>query len=122
MAYSWPGNIRELENLFERLSIVKAKGHIGVEDLPRSFYSQTKDSTNTGPSYDVPTTGIDFNTVVGEFEDRLILKALEMTGWNKNKAAHLLGLNRTTLVEKIKKKGLQKPEDLEKNLNFPLDL
>ena len=122
MAYSWPGNIRELENLFERLAIVKTNGHIRIEDLPRSFYSQSSKTNSANPSYDVPPTGIDFNTVVGEFEDRLILKALEMTAWNKNKAAHLLGLNRTTLVEKIKKKGLQKPKDFKKNSDFQLDL
>ena len=122
MTYSWPGNIRELENLFERLAIVKSNGLIEVEDLPRSFYSQSSDTKTTGPNCDVPSTGIDFNTVVSEFEDCLILKALEMTGWNKNKAAHLLGLNRTTLVEKIKKKGFQKPKEFEKNLDPQLNL
>jgi len=120
LAYSWPGNVRELENLFERLAIVKSSGLIEVDDLPRNFHSNGIESSNVGPSYDVPNTGIDFNIVVAEFEDRLILKALEMTSWNKNRAAHLLGLNRTTLVEKIKKKGLQKPESLEKNLLFDL--
>jgi DNA-binding NtrC family response regulator len=46
--------------------------------------------------------------VVSDFENELILKALEKTDWNKNKAATLLKLNRTTLVEKIKKRQLEK--------------
>jgi DNA-binding NtrC family response regulator len=49
---------------------------------------------------------LDFNTAVDNFENALIMQALERTGWNRNKAAGLLNLNRTTLVEKIKKKGL----------------
>jgi DNA-binding NtrC family response regulator len=56
--------------------------------------------------------GMDFNTAVDQYENQLILKALEKTGWNRNQAAILLRLNRTTLVEKIKKKGLKPPHDV----------
>jgi len=55
--------------------------------------------------------GIAFRDVVDRFETDLILQALEQTQWNKNKAAQLLGLNRTTLIEKIKKKGLADPSE-----------
>ncbi len=55
--------------------------------------------------------GLDFNGAVATFENQLILSALNSTGWNKNKAARLLNLNRTTLVEKIKKKGLERLEN-----------
>ncbi|OYZ11334.1 MAG: hypothetical protein B7Y39_19490 [Bdellovibrio sp. 28-41-41] len=55
----------------------------------------------------MPDNGLDFNSAVDAFENSLILKALEKTGWNRNQAAALLRLNRTTLVEKIKKKGLR---------------
>ncbi len=58
-------------------------------------------------------TGLDFNGAVATFENQLILSALESTGWNKNKAARLLNLNRTTLVEKIKKKGLERLERMD---------
>lgn len=57
--------------------------------------------------------GLDFNGTVASFENQLILSALDSTGWNKNKAARLLNLNRTTLVEKIKKKGLERLERVE---------
>ncbi len=119
LTYSWPGNIRELENLFERLAIIKSSGLIELRDLPRSLQVRNTNSNTQGPSYDIPPSGLDFNSVVGEFEEQLILKALTITKWNKNKAANLLGLNRTTLVEKIKKKNLKKPEDLEER---PLSL
>ena len=55
----------------------------------------------------LPASGLSFRNVVDDFETDLILQALEQTHWNKNKAARLLGLNRTTLLEKIKKKGLE---------------
>ncbi|MNL55606.1 Bacterial regulatory protein, Fis family [compost metagenome] len=55
---------------------------------------------------------MDFNTAVDAYENALIMKALEKTGWNRNQAAALLRLNRTTLVEKIKKKGLTPPADM----------
>ncbi|NQZ96330.1 MAG: hypothetical protein HRU01_07465, partial [Myxococcales bacterium] len=51
--------------------------------------------------------GLSLRDVTDRFETDLILKALEKTHWNKNRAAKLLGLNRTTLIEKIKKKGLE---------------
>jgi DNA-binding NtrC family response regulator len=57
---------------------------------------------------DITAEGICFNTAVSEFEKALILKSLEMTNGVKNRAAKLLHLNRTTLVEKIKKHQLQK--------------
>jgi DNA-binding NtrC family response regulator len=56
-----------------------------------------------------PNEGLDFNSVVDQFENILILMALERTGWNRNRAAQLLRLNRTTLVEKLKKKQLTPP-------------
>jgi transcriptional regulator with PAS, ATPase and Fis domain len=56
-----------------------------------------------------PEEGLDFNSIVDQFENILILQALERTGWNRNRAAGLLRLNRTTLVEKLKKKQLVPP-------------
>lgn len=104
--YSWPGNIRELENLIERLSILKGTGIIEVSDLPPKYRSTAASFAETG-AVEIPETGLDFNSAVDQFENALILKALEKTGWNKNQAALLLRLNRTTLVEKMKKKGLR---------------
>lgn len=59
--------------------------------------------------FQFPNEGLDFNSVVDQFENILILQALERTGWNRNRAAMLLRLNRTTLVEKLKKKQLVPP-------------
>ena len=104
--YAWPGNVRELENLIERLTILRGDGEIGVEDLPANFLEP---GVSQPPAPQIPESGLAFREVVDDFETNLILQALEQTGWNKNQAAQLLGLNRTTLIEKIKKKGLQEP-------------
>lgn len=106
--YHWPGNVRELENLIERLTVLVSVGEIRVEDLPPHIFSEPLTQA-WAPR--VPSTGLDFNAVVGRFESELIEQALEHTHWNKNRAAGLLGLNRTTLLEKIKKRGITRPED-----------
>jgi DNA-binding NtrC family response regulator len=106
--YPWPGNVRELENLIERLVILKGEGEIGPDDLPPPVGGGRAPRESAVPR--IPTAGLDFNEVVGRYESELILQALEQTQWNKNRAAQLLGLNRTTLIEKIKKKGLEPGE------------
>jgi DNA-binding NtrC family response regulator len=58
----------------------------------------------------LPEGGLDLRAAVEAFENGLVLQALDRTGWNKNRAARLLGLNRTTLVEMLKRKGLRAPE------------
>ena len=100
--YDWPGNVRELENLLERLVILSEEGHIGVDHLPptiRSFISEKKIPRPTLGDH-----GIDFNTAVEEFENRLIEEALRRTKGNKQAAARLLGLKRTTLVAKLRRR------------------
>jgi DNA-binding NtrC family response regulator len=106
-SYNWPGNVRELENLVERLVIIKGQGLIEIRDLPERYLQR---EVAMADKLVVPTKGLDFNSAVDNFENTLIMQALERTGWNRNKAANLLNLNRTTLVEKIKKKGLTPPE------------
>ncbi|MDJ0853478.1 MAG: sigma-54 dependent transcriptional regulator [Myxococcota bacterium] len=105
-AYSWPGNVRELENLMERLVILSGEGRIEASHLPAALLRR---ETPTVSVPQLPPTGLSFRDVVEDFETDLILQALEQTHWNKNQAARLLGLNRTTLLEKIKKKGLEAP-------------
>lgn len=114
MNYPWPGNIRELENLIERLTIIKGKGVVELKDLPIKYHSKsTPNMMAESPvtHFELPIDGLDFNSAVDQFENNLIIKALEKTGWNRNQAAMLLKLNRTTLVEKMKKKGLRPPEE-----------
>jgi transcriptional regulator with PAS, ATPase and Fis domain len=104
MNYHWPGNVRELKNMVERLVVLKGDGEITSRDLPEKL----KTGSNLCPSPMIQLTdeGICLNTAVTEFEKALILQTLEKTQWVKNRAAKLLQLNRTTLVEKIKRHRL----------------
>ena len=109
--YAWPGNIRELENLVERLAILKGNGQVEMADLPEHYRATPSVTPVPSDAIEIPENGMDFNTAVDAYENLLILQALEKTGWNRNQAAALLKLNRTTLVEKIKKKGLRPPPE-----------
>jgi DNA-binding NtrC family response regulator len=105
-SYPWPGNIRELENVVERLVIVKGNGTLGFADLPTSIRTP-REITHTGsPLPELPKDGTDLRAMLEAVEDRMIGEALERTGGNKNRAAELLGLNRTTLVEKLRRKRI----------------
>ncbi len=121
MAHHWPGNIRELENLIERMTIIKSSGQINFEDLPKT-YSKKRQAETDSAELSFPEGGVDFNNIVDDFENKIILQALQKTGWNKNQAAILLKLNRTTLIEKIKKKGLKKPEKVDEFLDLDKSL
>lgn len=114
MNYTWPGNVRELENLVERMTILHKEGEAAPEHLPGKFVRTPAIATNgtepavpSGPTlFEIPEEGIDFNALVGDYETMLIRKALEKADGVKNKAAALLQIKRTTLVEKMKKKGM----------------
>jgi len=106
MQYPWPGNIRELENLVERLTVLVDSDAVYPSDLPDHLRITGSQEYSSLAFNDLPADGLDFNNIVEAFENRLIVQALERTGGNRKAAAELLNLNRTTLVEKIKKKGL----------------
>lgn len=106
-SYSWPGNIRELENLVERMAILSEDDEIRAENLPEYLQQSPRLPTPTSIDVVLPQAGVDFNALIADYESKLISTALTQTGGNKKAAAKLLGLNRTTLVEKIKKKGLE---------------
>ena len=106
LRYDWPGNIRELENLIERISVLVDDQTIELHDLPE--YITNNSSQNTSVSVtSVFNNGIGFNQAVDQYQRSLILHALNETGWVKARAAGLLKMNRTTLVEKIKKMKIE---------------
>jgi len=108
MNYKWPGNVRELENLIERLVILKRDGNeVAPCDLPEKIISGEYNLSRG--NIDLPPDGLSLRDAVEAFENRLIIQALGRSEWNKNKAATLLGLKRTTLVEKLKKKDIKEP-------------
>ena len=105
--YAWSGNVRELENLMERLSILAEGECLKLSDLPDYMRGNGAETRIFDSACQIPDEGLDFNLLVEQFENKLISMALNRTSGNKKAAARLLGLNRTTLVEKIKKKGLE---------------
>jgi transcriptional regulator with GAF, ATPase, and Fis domain len=105
MSYAWPGNVRELKNMLERLVVLRGTGNLSVRDLPPEL--KPDNSAQAANTIEISDDGICLNSAVTEFEKALILQSLEKTKWVKNKAAKLLHLNRTTLVEKIKRHELQ---------------
>jgi DNA-binding NtrC family response regulator len=101
MKHNWPGNIRELQNMIERLVILKDSGVIEAGDLPDRLLNGPRQ--NLLSSVCLQEEGACFSTMVTDFEKQLIHQALRKTSGVKNKAAKLLNMNRTTLVEKMKK-------------------
>jgi len=101
-SYDWPGNVRELENLVERLVVVAPGRMVTIDDLPPHLRTHVIDLE--AGTLELPASGVDLRLLLAQLEERLIGQALERTGGNKNRAAELLGLNRTTLVEKLRRK------------------
>jgi DNA-binding NtrC family response regulator len=99
--YSWPGNVRELENLIERMVALTDAAVITLEDVPAKIIGGKPD--REGFDVKMPPQGIDLVATISRIEHSLILQALESAGGVKAKAAALMGINRTTLVEKIKR-------------------
>jgi transcriptional regulator with PAS, ATPase and Fis domain len=106
--YHWPGNVRELKNLLEQLVVLgSADGVIRAEHLPRRLRGGgagpgARDWAS--PPWEFGAQGIDFYREMESIEDRIIARALALSGGNKKEAARLLHLNRTTLLEKLKRK------------------
>ncbi|MEE3077780.1 MAG: sigma-54 dependent transcriptional regulator [Bdellovibrionota bacterium] len=107
MSYEWPGNVRELENLIERLVILKGGGTIEVEDLPPKVLALTNHKLiQFEEVVSLPDEGLNLKGFLNQVEESLIKQALERTSGNKNQASKLLQMNRTTLIEKMKKRNL----------------
>lgn len=127
--YDWKGNVRELENLIQHMSVLYSGKQVHLRDLPDKIQSvdipddfddafflvgdnespQTE-SEHVVHSQDISWESgqIDFNELINDFETQLIIQALKQTDGNKKEAAKLLNLKRTTLLEKIKKKAIDR--------------
>jgi len=119
--YPWPGNVRELENLVQRMSILFRGSHARLADLPEKY------SGHAGPANaaaerltfgtdiaEVEQDGrIDFDAVISEVENRLIVHALTQAKGNKKEAAERLKMKRTTFLQKVKKKRIHFPHVLQ---------
>jgi DNA-binding NtrC family response regulator len=100
--YAWPGNVRQLENLIQRAAILDRDGTIDVNDLPEGF--RTDLSAMASQVVDEAAGArIDLGQAVAQFEWTIIQKTLRATAGNQSKAAALLGIARTTLIDKIKR-------------------
>jgi DNA-binding NtrC family response regulator len=103
-AYEWPGNLRQLETTIDHLARVAKTRAITLDDLPPGLRAD-RSAAGAAAIVDLPPRGVDLRGLLSQVEERLIEQALERTGGNRNRAAELLGLNRTTLVEKLRRRG-----------------
>jgi transcriptional regulator with PAS, ATPase and Fis domain len=102
MEYPWPGNVRELENAIERAAVLVQGNSITVDLFPKNISLPYPETPERYIQDNLP-----LKEKVGNFEKAIILAALEKTGWNQKKAAHLLAVNATTLSEKLKRFGIR---------------
>ena len=138
--YAWPGNVRELTNLVERLAVLHPGGLVRVADLPKRYQPEHLDAVATEaaavpaqpaaaapsmatavtpttiaaaavvPADRLPEAGIDLREHIAQIELNLIRDALDRAGGVVAHAAQLLGLRRTTLVEKLRKYGVERED------------
>ncbi len=103
-SYAWPGNIRELRNIMERL-VLEGWEEIGPDHLPERLRRGRED--DGGPAKPQPADGLD----LAARERQLIRDALVRCGWNQSQAARCLGITRNTLRYRIRKHGIRREED-----------
>jgi len=132
-ACPWRGNVRELENLIQHMTVLYAGQTVRRNDLPEKYRIPSNNrplqsscmttgqaepsgpeqlsifsaAAPAAPSPELSEEGVDFKALVNDFESQLIIQALRLSRGNKKEAARILNLKRTTLLEKIKKKNLQ---------------
>jgi sigma-54 specific flagellar transcriptional regulator A len=118
--YDWPGNVRELANLVERLSILVPNGVAELADLPHRVLDRIgvapiaqvpAESTQSTTLAGLPEEGLDLRDYLGQLEVSFIRQALEEAGGIVAHAAERLRMRRTTLVEKMRKYGIQRSDE-----------
>jgi DNA-binding NtrC family response regulator len=107
LEYGWPGNVRELENVIRQLIVLCENHVVGFEDLPEHI-QQTEISVTGSEAAPFLEEGISLDNAVKVYERKLIIEAMEKSNGIKAKAAKLLNIKRTTLVEKMKKQDFSK--------------
>ncbi|PYU89128.1 MAG: DNA-binding response regulator [Acidobacteria bacterium] len=106
VGFEWPGNVRQLENAVEMaVALSGDRQLLDLVDFP--MVGATAGEESLFQNIEIPEEGIHFNSLVEELERRLILQSLQLAAGNKRRAASLLHLKRTTLVEKLKRMGLE---------------
>jgi two-component system response regulator AtoC len=102
--YSWPGNVRQLENVVERaVALSFNKEILGREDVPREILEE---GVVEMPLMQVGGDGFSLDEVLATYEQRMLYQALDHAGWVKTRAAEMLKIKRTTLIEKMKRLGI----------------
>jgi DNA-binding NtrC family response regulator len=104
--YRWPGNVREVENLIERLVVLCENGTIQTDDLPDYVINNSEPQHQSSTRVTLPEQGVDLDGVLERIENGFIEQALQRSRGNKTIAAELLKLNRTTFIERLRKKGM----------------
>jgi DNA-binding NtrC family response regulator len=99
--HDWPGNIRELRNVIERAMLLETTDKIGLSGI-------VLDPTEFSQASESPTTGLIKGFSLANAERELIARALKETGWQKTRAAALLGITRATLYAKVKQYNIEK--------------
>jgi DNA-binding NtrC family response regulator len=134
MSLPWPGNVRQLENAIERAIVLSGTrpvltredfaflaermGEIPIAEAQKASFTPVPADAFASPpatafGMDLPAEGLDLNQVVSDMEKTLMLQSLAITRGNKKRAADLLGLKRTTFLEKMKRLDLEDAESPE---------
>jgi DNA-binding NtrC family response regulator len=102
--FSWPGNVRQLENVVERgVALSFGRQELRQDDIPHEILDE---GAVEMPPVHVGGDGFSLDEVLATYEQRMLCQALEHAGWVKTRAAELLKIKRTTLIEKMKRLGI----------------